>query len=107
MSSSDQPESKEGVNGAIAKLIGQLNLPTLLAIFAMNGWGIQTTNQTSQQREAQIQQAVREIHILHEALDDFQKRQQNSLDNQGVQLSNQTKLLQGQQAILNKIEAKP
>ena len=85
---------ENGTTAALGKLLGQINIPTLLAIFAMNGWNIGATNNSNQQREAQVQQAVREIHILHEALDDTQKRQQQSLDNQGRLLENQQRILE-------------
>ena len=108
------PEEPATGNGTVDKLLKQINVPTLLAIVAMNGWGIGAINQNGHEREAQIQQAVREIHALHEALNDDQERSKATierittvLDGQGEQLSNQTKMLQNQQEILNELKTRP
>ena len=93
-----QPEAQDG-NGnnsttkVLSKLVGQLNIPTLVAVLAMNGWGIGTTQSTSNQREAQIQEALRKIAILHDNLDDFANRQKQELQNGSQILENQREWL--------------
>ena len=79
MSDKESPQPNNGTSVALSKLLSQLNVPTLMAIFLMNGWGIQTTNSTSSQREEQIQIALRQIRELHDAIDDFEKRQKDEM----------------------------
>jgi hypothetical protein len=106
----EQPPANNanGTAKAISKLISQINVPTLVTILAMNGWGIKTTEQTSKERETQIYHALDQIRDLHRSLDDFERRQKQTVENvsavlsgQAQTLKNQTQLLQNQQQILN------
>jgi hypothetical protein len=87
----EQTPTDNAANGAkvLTKLVSQLNVPTLVAILAMNGWGIKTTEQTSKERETQIYHALDQIRDLHRSLDDFESRQKKTVD----MLENQQRLL--------------
>ena len=78
---SEPPDQSNG-SKALAKLLGQINIPTLLAILTMNGWSIGATNSGNAQREAQVDQAVREIHAIHQLIDEFESFHKQELANQ-------------------------
>jgi hypothetical protein len=80
---SEEPsENGSNATGALAKLLHQLNLPTLGMIMLMGGGNFFATKTTSDEQRGDILRAIREVHELHEALDDFEKRQKQALDNQ-------------------------
>lgn len=76
-----EPTSQLSANGssALAKLLNQLNLPTLALILITGGGNWFATKSTSDEQRTIV---VRQVRDLHEALDDFEKRQKQILDNQ-------------------------
>lgn len=84
---------KNGSN-AMAKALTQLNLPTLAAIFLMGGGNFFTTKSTSEEQREDTLKAVREIHDLHAALDDFEKRQKALLEGNASLLRNQAQMFE-------------
>lgn len=84
--------AKNGNNTtALAKLLNQLNLPTLLLIAVTGGGNLLATKQTGDEGRAE---AIRQIRDLHNALDEFEKRQKTVLDNQEQILRNDSTILQ-------------
>ena len=77
-----QAPPNNGTSAALSKLLSQLNIPTLLSIFVMNGWNLGATNQASQTYLDEVRKALRQINELHGAIDDFEKRQKDELANQ-------------------------
>jgi hypothetical protein len=70
-----------------------LNWPTLVLILFTGGTNFLATQKGSTEREYQVDQAVKQIRELHEALDDFQKRQKQGLENTTQILEHDTILL--------------
>ena len=100
----EDPEQKNG-STALAKLLNQLNVPTLAAIMLMGGGNFFATKTTSDEQRADILKAVREIHELHDALDDFEKRQKTMLDGNANLLRNQNQMLENQTRILEQLKS--
>lgn len=78
-------EEKVNNTTTTAKLLNQLNVPTLATVLLVGGSNFFTTKTTSEEQRAETLRAVREIHELHAALDDFEKRQKDLLEGQRVQ----------------------
>jgi hypothetical protein len=76
-----------------------LNWPTLILILFSGGANLLTTQKNSSAREYQIDQAVSQIRELHGALDDFEKRQKQSLENTNQLLEHDSVLLKEVHAI--------
>jgi hypothetical protein len=91
-------------SSALAKLLNQLNLPTLALILLTGGGNWFATEKTSTDRGQQLDQAVRQIHDLHEALDETDKRQRTALNNQTQLLEHDSRLLTEVHEIAVKIE---
>jgi hypothetical protein len=89
---------------AMAKLLNQLNLPTLGLILLMGGGNWFATEKNGVDRGAQLDQAVSQIRELHAALDDTEKRQRTALANQTQILEHDTVLLREVHAITVKLE---
>jgi methyl-accepting chemotaxis protein len=96
---------------ALAKLLNQLNLPTLGLILLMGGGNWFTTKATSDEQREEIHKAVRQINDLHEAISEFEVRQRDeiskateSLNNQAQMLRNQTNMLNNQMSVLQQIK---
>ena len=95
----------------MAKLISQLNLPTLIAILAMNGWSIGTTQQRTAELSDEQRTALRQLSQLYQSLNEFEDRQKITvqslskvLDTQTEELQNQTRMLQNQQQMLETLK---
>jgi hypothetical protein len=91
-------------NGSKAQALKDLNWPTLILIMFSGGANLLTTQKNSADRDYQIQQAVSQIRDLHGALDDFEKRQKQGLDNQTRILENDTVLLKEVHSIVLQFE---
>jgi hypothetical protein len=94
-------------NAALAKLLNQLNIPTLVLILLTGGGNFFQGVQLGQEGHEERDRALREIHQLYGRISDFEDRQQKSLDNQKEiiksnteQVKNQTELLKSQQELL-------
>lgn len=87
----DEPPTQSNGTSALAKLLNQLNLPTLALILITGGGNWFATKSTSDEQRAIV---VRQVKDLHDALDDFEKRQKSVLENQSRILDNQTRMLQ-------------
>lgn len=79
---------------ALARLINQINIPTLLAIMFFGGGNLLTTNEDGRLTREESQRVSREVHELHNAMADFEKRQRAALENQAKMLDNQSRLLE-------------
>jgi ABC-type oligopeptide transport system ATPase subunit len=106
----DEVNSGNGTS-ALAKLLNQLNLPTLGLILLMGGGNWFTTKATSDEQRGEIHKAVRQINDLHESISEFEGRQKDeigkateSLNNQSQMLRNQTNMLNNQMAILKQFK---
>lgn len=101
-------EAKSNGNGttALAKLLNQLNVPTLLAVMFFGGGNWLKTNEDGHLTREESQRVSREIHELHNAMGDFEKRQKNTLENQNQIMRTQTQILEtlreGQRQIMNR-----
>ena len=79
-------ENGGNATGGLAKILNQLNLPTLGMIMLMGGGNFFATKTSSEESRSDTLRAVREIHDLHAALDDFEERQKQILNNQARML---------------------
>jgi ABC-type phosphate transport system auxiliary subunit len=79
-SSSANSSSPNG--SALAKVASQLNLPTLGLILAMGGGNLFQGITSSEANKHEIDRAIREVHDLHEKLDETDARQLKALANQ-------------------------
>jgi ABC-type phosphate transport system auxiliary subunit len=66
----------------LAKLLNQLNLPTLAMILLMGGGNLFQGAQSSQENHREIDRAIQEVHQLYEKLDETERRQLKALANQ-------------------------
>lgn len=76
-------------NSGMAKLLSQLNLPTLVAVLVMSGGNLWETRSGNDFNAKELERAIEEIHQLYPRLNEAierQKRMQDSLD----QLARQT-----------------
>lgn len=101
-------------NNGIAKMLGQLNMPTLIVILLSGGGNWFATKQTSDESRHETDRAITEIHELHKALIDFENRQKDTLSrtgealtNQEQMLRNQTRMLDNQMSVLQQIKKVP
>jgi hypothetical protein len=102
-------EQKNG-GSPLAKVLNQLNLPTLAMILLMGGGNLLKTNQTSEE----MLRAIRQIDDLHDAVREFEARQKDALnkataalDNQNVLLRNQAMMISNQQQLISQIKGRP
>jgi TolA-binding protein len=77
-----------------------LNWPTVILIMLSGGTNFFATQKNSTDREYQVQQALSQIRDLHNALDDFEKRQKQGLEQQTQILERDTTLLKNVNQIL-------
>lgn len=99
--SSEQPNSKNGVLQTLAGSSNQMvQLGTLLAVVLSAVTSTCQTNQLSEQSLVDREKAVREIHLLYEQVEAFERRQLQMMNNQKdllekgtTQLANQTEML--------------
>jgi hypothetical protein len=83
-----------------------LNWPTVALIALTGGGNLLATNQNSQQRQYDYQRASSQINDLHNALDDFEKRQKQQLADLENILQNETKMLQNQSDVISELRKK-
>lgn len=94
MTSDSEPAPKNGNSTtALAKLLGQLNLPTLALILLTGGGNWFATEKQSTDRDSQFHQAFRQLRDVHEALEETDKRQRAAMDNQQRLLEHDAQLL--------------
>lgn len=105
---SDQPNSST----MLAKLLNQLNLPTLAMILLMGGGNWFATKEDGRLTREDAQRVVNQIRDLHNALDGFESRQKDalakagqSIEAQGQLLRNQTTMLDNQHRVLTELHA--
>lgn len=94
----EQPEPRNpATNGAaVSEMVKQMNWPTVILVLLTGGGNFFATKQFSGEREYQIQQAVRQIGDLHQAVDDFEKRQKDTVAKVTQALDNQAQVLKNQ-----------
>lgn len=95
MSSGPEQSAKNGANNtsAVAKLLSQLNVPTLALILLTGGSNFFATERSSTGRDEQFHTAFRQLRDLHDALDETEKRQRTAIDNQTRLLEHDSVLL--------------
>ena len=103
---SDEPSAANASNSttAMAKLLNQLNLPTLALILISGGGNWFATERTSSEQKEELAKAFNEINELHGALNAFESRQKESLENQAALIRGQTTMFQNQMEVLKKID---
>ena len=101
--SNRHPDNVPQSNGAnaLAKLLNQLNVPTLLAVTLFGGGNFLATKSVSEEQRYDILKGIREIHDLHAALNDFESRQKQLLVGQTNVIDSNNLQLQNQGIILN------
>jgi hypothetical protein len=104
----ETPPSSGGGGGAgglgSLSALKDLNWPTVILILFTGGANLFSTQRNSADREYQVQQAVNQIRDLHNALENFEKRQKQSLDNSTAILENDTVLLREVHEITTKFD---
>ena len=98
-------KAEEG-NGSTINL-KTINWPTLILVLLTGGGNLIATNQNSKQRESDAYRAFSQVKDLHEALDEFEKRQKQTLERIDQSLSNQVEMLKNQHEILTQIQKQP
>lgn len=78
----DEPTSPGNNTSALAKLLNQINLPTLAMILLMGGGNLFATKDDGRLTREEAQRVVSQVRDLHNALDEFEHRQKQMLDNQ-------------------------
>jgi hypothetical protein len=95
------PEPKNGVVALLTQLASsgdkmiQFGILVLVGLSGLGNW-VATNNNASETRtqvNVAREQAFRDLRDLHNALDDFEKRQKAILDNQQQMLDNQGRIL--------------
>jgi hypothetical protein len=105
MGEPQQNNSASGNSGtAVAKLLNQLNLPTLALVLLTGGGNWFATEKNSTDRDHQFNQAFRQIRDLHDALEETEKRQRIAIDNQTKILEHDTVLLKEVHDIATRLE---
>lgn len=91
-------------NSTLAKLLNQLNLPTLALILLTGGGNWFATERGTADRDSQFQQAFRQLRDVHDALDETDKRQRIAMENQQRLLEHDAQLLKEVHEIALKLE---
>lgn len=100
MSSSEGGGGGNGSQG-LAKLLNQLNLPTLALILLLQGSNLWETKSGNNFNAAEMDRAIREVHQLYEKLMDYEKRQTITMESNTQQLRNQGEMLDNQRKVLD------
>jgi hypothetical protein len=102
----DQAQTSGTGNGTAAKLsaLKDLNWPTLILVLFTGGTNFLATQKGTTEREYQIDQSIRQVRELHEALDETEKRQRAALNNQTTLLENDSSLLKEVHTIVVKLD---
>lgn len=90
--SSEPPPEKNGAT-ALAKLLNQLNIPTIAIIALFGGGNFLATKTTSNESRTDVLKALAEIHDMHSSLDDFERRSREALAKQDQIIQNQQQLI--------------
>jgi hypothetical protein len=112
-------EKEDGGNGtaALARLLNSLNLPTLLTVLLVGGGNLfltredgRITREEGRLTRGEAEQVARQVNTLYQSLHEFEVRQKDTVDkltrtleNQSLQLKNQTEILHNQQAGLEEL----
>lgn len=115
--SSSSPEAEKDGNGkssALAGLLNKLDLPTIAAVMLFGGSNLFATKDDGRATREEQQKVIRQVDALYNALDDFEKRQRESLnktttvlENQNSLLRNQSMMISNQQQFLQKLQHTP
>jgi hypothetical protein len=97
-------EGQQKSNGAATMAALKDNWVALVAIILTGGGNFFATSQNSQQRQYDVQRVVSQINDLHNALDDFEKRQKLQLEDLEIVLKNQSKMLENQNAMITELK---
>ena len=87
---------KTNGNGAKTMIVDALkgmNIPTVLLIALAGGGNILNTNADSSARHAEIDRAIKETHVVHDAIDDALKRQKELASSLNKILGNQEQII--------------
>jgi hypothetical protein len=105
------PQPKNGLVTLLTQLASsgdkaiQFGILALVGLSGLGNW-LTTKNDGSETRtqiQAERQQALRELHDLHNALDDFEKRQKAVLEGLQASARNQQQMLDNQGRILSEV----
>lgn len=77
---------------ALAKLLNQINLPTLAMILLMGGGNIFATKDDGRLTREEAQRVVSQVRDMHNALDDFENRQKQMIEKEDDALRRLTQL---------------
>jgi ABC-type transporter Mla subunit MlaD len=88
-------------SSVLAKVLNQLNLPTLGLIMLMGGGNLFQGIQSSDSNHQEIERAIREVHQLYEKIDDTEERQQQGLTNLRTLIESNVKQVQNQNELLH------
>lgn len=105
-------EKSNNSNGSstLAKLLNQLNLPTLALILLTGGGNWFVTKQDGELTREDTDRARRQLQSLYNSINDFENRQKETiknvtiiLDRQNQELKNQTTILERQEEVINQL----
>ena len=104
-------EEANGKNGvSLAKMLNQLNLPTLIAVSIFGGGNWLATKEDGRLTRDEARHVISQVNDLHQALDDFERRQKDqigkaatALDNQNQILKNQSMMISNQQQLITNL----
>jgi len=92
-------------NGSKAlQSLKDINVPTLLLILATGGTNFLATRDNGAQLQVQRERVFQQVQELHAGLRDFEKRQQQSLENQNVMMRSDAEQLSEIHQILLRFE---
>lgn len=100
----NEKNNSSGVAGnALAKILNQLNAPTLITIMLMGGGNLFQGIQSSASNHDEIERAIKEVHQLYSKIDDTEQRQLKGMANQQILLESAHQSLQNQEKMLQLI----
>jgi hypothetical protein len=104
MNEEASPSKNGNSTTALAKLLNQLNLPTLALVLLTGGGNWFKTQNTGDEQRIEIHRAIQQVHELHDALQETEKRQRTALNNQLQILEHDAVLLREVHDIASKLE---
>ena len=97
------PEQQSSGSNGLVKLLNQLNTPALIIVMMMSGGNFWATKSGNDFNAEEIARATKEIHQLYDKLMDYERRQTEMLENQRKLLEGNSRQLNNQSEMLQKL----
>jgi hypothetical protein len=97
-------QTSNGNGNKAAKIMENMNWPTVALIALTGGGSIFTSLSNRTQIDSGREQVIRQVSDLHNNWDDFERRQKQMIDGIHDSLNNQTVMLSNEKDILNELK---